>query len=317
MLVFISHSSADAHHADHLEAAMRPGGFRAWRFQSDMVGAKPWDPQLPSNIESCDIFLLATTEHALDSKTCEREWQHAAIIQKPMVPVVLKSGVYPPSPINDHQCVFFDESAQAGAGLINALQNAQPIEWDRIPDHWTTWDGNSKAGMISRNVTDNDNIPIPTIHRELTDLERESFLYDAIKNIRGYFDRALVLFQESDNRIEGRIRETSDTDFTCQIYLNGSMTKSCRIWVSTDIMLNGIAYGERSGRDTLGRISGINELASVSVANGKPALKFTFNMHVQSKPDDPRICTVVEASKRLWTYFTGEFNQEKTFRSHW
>ena len=207
--VFISHADEDAQCAVDLEKVMRPGGFRSWRYQSDMVGARLWDPQLPANIESCNIFLLATTERSLNSATCEKEWQHAALIQKPFVPVVLKRGLYPPSPINDHQCVFFDESAESGARLINALQNAEPLPLAKIPSDWRTWDGKTKAELSAAD-SDAREIPLPRMQRHLTDLEKENFLDESIGKIRNYFNQALSAFENSDLRVKTRIDDKTN-----------------------------------------------------------------------------------------------------------
>ena len=310
--VFYSHTSEDAHYADQLEIAMRPGGFRAWRFQSDMVGAKPWDPQLPANIESCDIFLLATTESSRDSETCEKEWQHAALIQKPFVPVVLKRGVYPPSPINDHQYVFFDGSAQSGAGLITALQNAQPLPWETIPSHWKAWDGKTKSDLSGAQEYHSD-IPLPKINRELTDMEKEVFLYESIGEIRAYFERALNAFEKSDSRVQTQIRGTSDSGFSCQIYLNGNVKKGCRIWIYNQYGFNGIAYYKSDGRTAIFGKHPYNELAKVAELDGNPALEFTLNLAMFTDHGDCKICTVDKAAECLWKDFVRDFNETSTY----
>lgn len=309
MFVFISHSNEDAHHANQLEKAMRPGGFRAWRFQSDMVGAKPWDPQLPANIEECAIFLLATTQNALDSVTCEREWQHAALKEKPFVPVILKRGVYPPSPIDDHQCVLFDGSDESGARLIVALQNAQPLSWETIPSHWKTWDGKTKAEFRSSTKRRRE-IPLPPLRRELTDMEMDDFLFDAFSEIRAYFGEALCALESAYAGINTRIFDESDTVFKCQLYKHGELKKSCVIWKSDNRGFNGIAYSEDYGHTSFFNQNSYNELARVIVLDGNPALEFTLGLLMFAQNDDCRICTVEKASECLWRYFTREMSQE-------
>ena len=58
MTVFISHASDDALNAKRLEDLIAYDGYQiGWRFQRDMMGANPADPQL-SNIEASDTFLF-------------------------------------------------------------------------------------------------------------------------------------------------------------------------------------------------------------------------------------------------------------------
>ena len=306
--VFISHADKDAQCAVDLENVMRPGGFRAWRFQSDMVGGRPWRPQLPSNLESSDIFLLATTAHALDSDICEKEWQHAALIQKPVVTVVFERGVHPPSPLSDHQWVHFDGSDESGAKLIIALQNAEPLQWEKIPSDWRTWDGKTKSDLAT-SIAVERNIPLPRMRRDLTDLEKQDFLISAMKEIRVYFDRALCAFEGAESRISTRISDKSDSDFVCQLYLDGELKKACRIYVST--IFNGVAYYEAHGHSAryLSKGESYNVLATVSLRNGVPALEFVDSFMI-GDPSDSRLCTVGESAERLWRDFTRDFDHQ-------
>ncbi|MCY4070847.1 MAG: TIR domain-containing protein [Chloroflexi bacterium] len=302
----------DAQCAIDFEEVMRPGGFRAWRFQSDMVGGRPWRPQLPSNLESCDVFLLATTANALESDTCEKEWQHAALIQKPVVTVVFVRGIHPPSPLNDHQWVRFDGSAESGARLISALQNAQPVPWETIPDDWKTRDGKTKAELSSIKTRRRE-IPLPRMRRRLTDLEKDNFLNEAVAGFRNYFGQALSEFEATVTQIQTTISDESNTLFKCQVYLNGDIKKSCAIWKSDNLGINGIAYSEAHGRMTSFSRNSFNELAQVAELDGRPALKFTLGLTMFSQNEDCRICTIDKAAECLWQYFIRDFDDSSTY----
>ena len=233
--VFISHADEDAHYASQLESAMRPGGFRAWRFQRDMVGGRAWRPQLPSNIEKCEIFLLAITENSLSSETCEKEWQHATLNIKPIVTVVFERGVYPPSPLDDHQWVQFDGTAVSGAELINALQNSQPLAWKTIPSDWKKWDGKSKA-ELSVAKDGRREIHLPRIRSKLTDMQKQDFLSQAFAEIRSYFGQALSAFENLDPRVKTRIHDkTNMRSFNSEVHLDGKLIKRCAIWMYNPI----------------------------------------------------------------------------------
>ena len=92
MTVFISHASDDALNAKRLEDLIAYDGYQSWRFQRDMMGANPADPQLPSNIEASDTFLFCMSDHSQKSEICQKELQHAALLQKPLVTVRLNLG---------------------------------------------------------------------------------------------------------------------------------------------------------------------------------------------------------------------------------
>ena len=291
---------------------MRPGKFRAWRFQTDMVGGRAWRPQLPANIESCDIFLLATTESSLNSETCEKEWQHAALIQKPTVTVVFERGVSPPPPLNDHQWVHFDGSAVSGAHLINALQNSQPVPWEAIPDDWTTWDGRPKSELSSGQFI-NSEIPLPRIRQDLTDLEKETFLEESIGKIRNYFYQALGEFENSNPRVRTQIRDnTNMRGLSCKVHLDGKLSKRCTIWIHNQYGLNGIAYYETRRHEAIFGNQPYNELAKVAELDGEPALDFSPGLGMFNQFDDCRICTVDKAAECLWKYFTRDIGQDSS-----
>ena len=291
---------------------MRPGKCRAWRFQRDMVGGRAWRPQLQANIESCDIFLLATTKSSLDSETCEKEWQHAALIQKPTVTVVFERGVSPPPPLNDHQWVHFDGSAVSGAHLVNALQKSEPVPWVAIPDDWATWDGRPKSELSVRQIKSSE-IPLPRIRRDLTDLEKENFLEESIGKICNYLNQALCAFENSDPRVRTQIHDNSNIrGFSCDVHVDGKLSKRCKIWIHNQYGINGIAYYETHRHEAIFGKQTYNELAKVALLDGVPALEFTIGLGMFNQSDDCRICTVDKAAECLWRYFTRDFEQESS-----
>ena len=218
---------------------MREGGYRAWRFQRDMVGGTQWDPQLPSNIENCGIFLLLITEFSLNSEICEREWQHAALLEKPFVPVVCKVSLHPPSPINAHQYVTLEDSPTFGASLITALQNAQPLPWESIPDDWKTWDGDSKP-RFPNTLGEAESTSSTRICYNLTVVEKLDILHSAISATRICFESALKELNRLDSRVEAYVGLQSASSFTAFISVDSQPTKGCRVHISADS--NGIIY---------------------------------------------------------------------------
>ncbi len=306
MTVFISYAKEDDARVARLEAIIRHGGIRCWRYIYDLYGAQDWRAGIQSEIDQREIFLFVITEYSLQSEWCNKELQHAALSDKPIVTVVFTSDINASYPLDTIQYVLFDETPEATAKLFRALQDPQPISRDKIPPNWERLGG----GPMGLPISSQSRIPIPRIKRELTDVEKEDFLYGAIRKIRNYFEQVLNAFEKSDSRIRVRIRDKSDSDFECRIYNDGKLTKACRIWVDKSMGL-GIAYSEARGNiaryDEMG---GINELARVSQLDGNPALEFTLGLTMFAKSTDCRICTVDQACERFWTHFVKDFGME-------
>ena len=309
MNVFISFAKEDASRVNRLEQIVRHGGGRGWQFVYDLHGARDWATEIQYKIDQCKVFLFVITDYSLQSEWCLKELQHAAICQKPIVTVVFTSDIDIPHPLNTIQYVLFDETPESGAKMVRALQDPHPISRNKIPSHWERLGG----GPMGFAVSPQSQIPIPKIRRELTDMEKEDFLYESIRKIRDYFGQALSAFEKSNSRIQTRIRDESNTAFKCQVFLDGNSKKNCMIWISDNIGLKGIAYYEAHGRMVNQGMNSYNELAQVTEADGKPALDFGLGLGMFNQFNDCRICTVEKAAECLWKYFTKEFNQDSSF----
>ncbi len=306
MNVFISFAKEDKNRVARLAETMRHGGGRDWRYVYDLYGARDWQAEIQYNIDHCEVFLFVITEHSLNSGWCLKELQHAALIQKPIVTVVFTTGIDIPHPLNTIQYVLYDESPESGAKLVRAITDPRPLRRDKIPSNWERLGAGPIGNQTIPNHQSRD-IPIPRLQRELTDLEKEDFLSRAILEIRDYFANALLAFENSDSRIRTRLRDESNTDFRCQVYVDGNLFKSCRIRISNDLGLSGIAYSAARGNMARYDMGGVNALLQASTLDGNPALEFVMDFMTSS---GNRICTVAEASERLWKAYTEDFAQD-------
>ena len=271
MTVFISHASDDALNAKRLEDLIAYDGYQSWRFQRDMMEANPADPQLPSNIEASDTFLFCMSDHSQKSEICQKELQHAALLQKPLVTVRLNLATCVPPPLNDHQWVDFDESPESTVHLLKALRNAKALRWEKIPSDWRTWEGKTKAELSAAD-SDAREIPLPRMQRHLTDLEKENFLDESIGKIRNYFNQALSAFENSDLRVKTRIDDkTNMRRFNCEVHLHGKLKKICSFWIYNQYGMNGIAFYENHKHMAIFGKHPYNELAQVAELDGRPA----------------------------------------------
>lgn len=304
--VFISFAKEDKVAVDSLANTIRHGGGKDWRFVYDLYGARDWRAEIQYNIDHCEVFLFVITQHSLRSDWCQKELQHAAVSQKPIVTVVFTRDIDIPHPLSTIQYVLYDISPESGAKLTRALIDPRPLPRDKIPSTWQRLGGGPIGVRMTQHNAVHD-IPIPRLKRELTDMEKEDFLHETIQEIRAYFSRALKSFEHSDSRVKSKIRDESNTDFRCQVYIDGNLFKSCRIRISNEMGLSSIAYSAARGNMAHYDISGVNVLLQASILDGNPALEFVMDFMTSS---GSRICTVAEASERLWKAYTDDFAQD-------
>lgn len=305
MNVFISFAKEDKNKVSRLEEIVRHGGGRVWQFVYDLHGARDWATEIQSKKDQCEVFLFVITNYSLQSEWCLRELQHAALCQKPIVTVVFTSDIDIPHPLNTIQYVLFDETPESGAKTVRALQDPHPISRDMIPPNWEKLGG----GPMGVAATSHSQIPIPRIKRELTDMEKENFLNDAIAEIRAYFNQALSEFQNSDPGVKTQICDKANMGgFNCEVHVDGKLKKRCTIWNYNEYGMNGIAYFETNKHMTIYGKQQYNELAQVAELNGNPALEFTLGLRMFHQFGDCQVCMVDKAAKCLWKYFTKEFD---------
>lgn len=231
--VFISHSKFDEEFGKEIEDVIREGGYIAWRFQRDMQGGKSWPPQLPTSIEWHGIFLYIATAYAQLSVNCQRELQHAALLSKRLVTVTTHPRWIPPPPLDDHQAVYYDGSGKAVARLMQALQVADPIDPDRIPEDWSKWDCTSKSKPAIA-IQEDHGTPPTEIDRDLAVVEKRDLLHSAIVESRSIFEASLDKLTCSDSRIEARIGHDTTSGFASFISIDGQLAKGCRVFISAD-----------------------------------------------------------------------------------
>ena len=74
--------------ADDIEAL----GHTVW-FDQELTGGQAcWD-QILERVRDCEVFVFALAPEALNSTACKREYQYAADLGKPILPVLVAEGV--------------------------------------------------------------------------------------------------------------------------------------------------------------------------------------------------------------------------------
>jgi hypothetical protein len=90
--LFVSYSRNDADAVDTLVSDASSLGNVAW-VDRQLSGGQHWWSEVLRQIRECDVFVFALSPDAVNSQACESEYAYAAALGKPILPVLVKSGV--------------------------------------------------------------------------------------------------------------------------------------------------------------------------------------------------------------------------------
>ncbi len=120
--------------ADDIEAL----GHTVW-FDQELSGGQAWWDQILEQVRGCDVFVFALAPEALDSTACMREYQYAADLGKPILPVLVAQGVSTnllPAPLSAIQYVDYRkqdrDAAFRLARAISSVPSPKPLP-DPLP----------------------------------------------------------------------------------------------------------------------------------------------------------------------------------------
>jgi hypothetical protein len=126
--VFISYSRSDADHASRLVEHLRQCELDPWLDTDDRIPAgERWRDEVQRAIETAGSLLVLVTPAALDSGEVLREIEHAELLGKPLIPIILsvpKAAMKTPPGSDSLDAV----AAINYAALPNWLSKRQPID---------------------------------------------------------------------------------------------------------------------------------------------------------------------------------------------
>ena len=65
---------------------MRRARQQVW-FDDELGGGEAWWKEILDQIRSCEVFIVALSNHLLESKPCQAELRYAQALQRPILPV--------------------------------------------------------------------------------------------------------------------------------------------------------------------------------------------------------------------------------------
>jgi serine/threonine kinase PknH len=122
MGLFVSYSSQDRSAIEPLTAALRRARQQVW-FDDDLGGGEAWWNEILEQIRSCEVFIVALSNHSLESKPCQAELRYAKALQRPILPVRIGPvDSMRANPLASLQVIEYENpSVDAGIQLVTAV----------------------------------------------------------------------------------------------------------------------------------------------------------------------------------------------------
>lgn len=124
----------------------------------------------------------------------------------------------------------------------------------------------SKPAVIKqKKEEDDDEIYIPKIRREITDLEKRKFLKSSFAEVKAFFEKALTKLEASHSNVEVELDSLNSSKFTSAIYVEGQLKIQCKIWIGGSFGANNsISYLEGNRNLDIANDNSLNDSATVN-----------------------------------------------------
>jgi hypothetical protein len=138
-IAFISYSRQSQAMVKTLAQDIEALGPTVW-FDQEISGGRSWWEQILAELRRCDVFIFALDSQALNSTACKREYEYAAALGKPILPILISDDVSPdllPSALSQIQFIDYRvQDRQSGIRLAKALNSIPPAPPlpDPLPD---------------------------------------------------------------------------------------------------------------------------------------------------------------------------------------
>lgn len=146
----------------------------------------------------------------------------------------------------------------------------------------------------------NDDLILPQIKKEFSDLDKDKFIKESYVVIKDYFIKAS---KNLETKIAGAKIELDDITkykFVTKIYLNGKLMNQCKIWIGGMMSGNSISYSE--GQFDIHQDSSLNDSLSIKTDENSIYL-VPLGTSFFSNTKIPEKASPQDASKYYWQRF--------------
>lgn len=131
--LFVSYARANKAAVDELVEHLGILGWDVW-VDTTLRGGQDWWEVILAAIADCDAFLVAVSRAALSSEACDREFEWAVALNKPLLPVAIEvlPGALPARISTRHVVDYSERGHRAALALAGALTALPPAP--SLPD---------------------------------------------------------------------------------------------------------------------------------------------------------------------------------------
>jgi hypothetical protein len=149
-------------------------------------------------------------------------------------------------------------------------------------------------------------IPLPSGPRMFSDLDRDSYLEEALKVIREYFRDGAAQLEMHQPSIKAKVLAVNAAKFVCRVYRDGDRLSECKIWVGGPMFRDAVSYVD--GRFAIDDDSTLTDYVSV-VDNGQELGLRLSNFWLGGWRPPQEVVTPEVAAEYLWRRFTSPLSQ--------
>jgi len=255
--LFFSYSHKDESLRDeleiHLASLKRQGIIATWHDRRIGAGNE-FDHSISEHLESSDIVLLLISPYFIASDYCfeiemKRALERHDSKQSIVIPIILHPcdwhdmpfGKLVASPKDGKPISKFPNLHDGFLDVTKAVKEAAKRLCPLHTNGKTTSNGfthtmpSVKAPSIrSSNLR---------IKKSFTDHDKDTFLTEAFEYIANYFEGSLTELSHRNQGVTANFRRIDANSFTATIYINGSETSRCKIWLGEKgTFASGIMY---------------------------------------------------------------------------
>ncbi|TRL37190.1 toll/interleukin-1 receptor domain-containing protein [Methylosinus sporium] len=275
---FISYSHRDESFRRELETHLSPlkrqGLISVWHDRGITPG-DPLDDTISENLERADLILMLISADFVDSDYCYGREMHRAlerheaksaraisIICRPCDFGGLSFARFLLLPTDAVAVSSWTDRDAAWVNVVKGIRRALevgPIAARDVSSIARRTGENTSASTVDR-------APLP---RRTTDLQKDTFARNAMRDVGTYFQKELDMLEMRDPAWKGEFHQIDANRFTGQVYYEGDAIASCTVFQGGTLDSRAICYVQ----GVVSTNNSFNETLTVDADEGGPYLK--------------------------------------------
>ncbi len=307
---FISYTHADEQWADWIAYVLEESGFTTIVQVGDFRPGGNFVLEMQAAAGTADRTIMVLSTDYLNSDFASVEWAAAYAsdprgVRRKLLPVMVRmcspKGLL--ATIVQIRLVGLDEVAARRAllnGLVQGRVKTPHPAFPGIPAGPGRMSHGGTAASLPPDASPLHQVP-PGSRRDSADVEHRRFARNAFEGIKALFEHNLSTASGSGDRTQTGYRQTSPTDFTAEMYLDGGDRAACRIWLVGMLSKTDIGYSENSSIP----LGAFNEVISLTRKPGELLFRALMPMATGVRDNEyvTERMTAGDVAEYLWDRF--------------